>query len=86
MKTGAGEMMKMKQISLTMPEQLFLFSKKQSEDLGYRNVQEYLLELVRDRIFLKNLPEYEKIVARMKKGIGVKKMTQSEAIEYFKNM
>ena len=74
-----------KQISLTMSDTLHTESKKRAEELGYRSLQEYLLELSRRELFMMNIEKYKAIEARMKKGVGVKKMTQKEALEYIKS-
>ena len=76
--------MTLKQISLTMPENLFQASKEYSNEFGYRNVQEFILDLVRNRVILENIERYKEIEKRMKKGIGVKKFSQKDAVKYLK--
>ena len=78
--------MNLKQISLTMPENLFQASKEYSNEFGYRNIQEFILDLVRNRVILENVDRYKKIEIRMKKGIGVKKFNQKEAVRYLKGL
>ena len=78
--------MTLKQISLTMPENLFQASKEYSNEFGYRNVQEFILDLVRNRVILENIERYKEIEKRMKKGIGVKKFSQKDAVKYLKGL
>lgn len=78
--------MGLKQISLTMPENLLQASREYSEQFGYKNVQEFILDLVRDNVMLQNIERYRKIDARMKKGLGVKKFSQKGAIKYIKEL
>ena len=51
--------MSLKQISLSMPENLFKASKDYTRELGYRNLQEFILELVRNRIMFENIDRYK---------------------------
>ena len=53
--------MTLKQISLSMPENLFKASKDYTKELGYRNLQEFILELVRKKVMLDNIDRYKKI-------------------------
>ncbi|MBI2541080.1 hypothetical protein HYV80_00020 [Candidatus Woesearchaeota archaeon] len=76
----------LKQISLTMPENLLYASKDYSEQFGYKNVQEFILDLVRDKVVLRNIERYRKIDERMKKGIGVKRFSQKGAVKYLKEI
>ena len=78
--------MTLKQISLTIPENLLQASKDYSEHFGYKNVQEFILDLVRDKVVLQNIERYKKIDERMSKGIGVKKFSQKAAINYIKEL
>src|SRR3990167_9587312 len=78
--------MGLKQISLTMPENLLQASREYSEQFGYKNVQEFILDLVRDKIMLQNIERYRKIDGRMKKGLGVKKFSQKGAVKYIKEL
>lgn len=73
-----------KQISLTMPKNLFEASKEYYKEFGYRNLQEFILDLIRKRVIIENLSRYKKIEERMKRGFGVKKFSQNEAINYLK--
>lgn len=81
-----GENMTLKQISLTIPENLLQASREYSEQFGYKNVQEFILDLVRDNVMLQNIERYRKIDGRMKKGLGVKKFSQKAAVKYIKSL
>lgn len=72
----------MKQISVTIPENLYNQSEKYCSIEGYRNVQELILELLRDEIFKKNLPKYERILKQAQKT--GKRMTQEEARKFIR--
>jgi hypothetical protein len=75
-----------KQISLTMPQALFAASKEYSDNLGYRTVQEFVLDLVRNKVVVENLERYRAIEARMDAGSGVKTFNQKDAVAYLKRM
>ena len=75
-----------KQISLAMPETLFEASKEYSEELGYRSIQEFVLELVRNKVIVENIERYRKIDERMKAGIGMKKFDRKGAARHLKEM
>ena len=75
----------LKQISLSVPEKLLKASKEYTEELGYRNIQEFILELLRKKVILERLERYKKIEKEMKKG-KEKTFTQKEAIKYIKNL
>ena len=47
--------MTLKQISLTIPENLLKASKEYSNEFGYRNVQEFILELIRKKVFFEKI-------------------------------
>ncbi|MBS3155047.1 hypothetical protein J4404_00955 [Candidatus Woesearchaeota archaeon] len=78
--------MENKQISLTLPKPLFEMSSEYSKEYGYRNLQEFILDLIRKNVVLKNLDRYKKIEEKMKKGMGVKKLNQKEAIGYLRSL
>ena len=78
--------MGLKQISLTIPENLLQASKEFSEQFGYKNVQEFILDLVRDKVMLQNIERYKQIDKRMSKGVGIKKFSQKEAVKYIKEL
>ncbi len=68
----------MKQISLTLPENLFSLSKDYSEQYGYRSVQEFIVDLVRRKVVISNVARYNKIKEEMEKD-KVKSYSQEEA-------
>ena len=78
--------MGLKQISLTIPENLLQASKDYSEHFGYKNVQEFILDLVRDKVILRNIERYKRIDERMSKGVGVKNFGQKAAIKHIKEL
>jgi len=78
--------MENKQISLTLPEPLFEISSEYSKEYGYRSVQEFILDLIRKKVVLKNLERYKEIEEKMKKGIEVKKFDQKGAVRYLRGL
>jgi len=78
--------MALKQISLTLPENLLNATKDYSKEFGYRNVQEFILELVRNRVLFENVERYQKIERDMKRGKNVKKFNQKDAVKYLKSL
>ena len=78
--------MTLKQISLTIPENLLKASKEYSKEFGYRNIQEFILELVRRKIFYEKLERYQKIEKDMILGKKVKKYSQKDAIKYLESL
>lgn len=78
--------MTLKQISLSMPENLFKASKDYTRDLGYRNVQEFILELVRKRVMMDKIDRYREIENDMNSGKNVKQFKQKDAVHYLKNL
>jgi len=64
--------MTLKQISLTIPENLFKASKEYSKEFGYRNIQEFILELIRKKVFFEKIERYQKIEREMIEGKKVK--------------
>lgn len=75
-----------KQISLTMPETLFKASEEYYRGLGYLNLQEFVLDLIRKKVVLTNIDRYKQIEERMKKGKGVKKLSQKQAVKYLRGL
>ena len=76
-----------KTINLAMPELLFEASKEYSKEYGYRTVQEFILDLVRHKVIMKDLQRIRKIEEKLDKGIGSKEFkTQKEAVDYLKNL
>ena len=78
--------MTLKQISLTIPENLLKASKEYSKEFGYRNLQEFILELIRKKVFFERMERYQKIENDMIRGKNVKKFNQKDAVEYLKNL
>lgn len=76
----------LKQISLTVPELLFKESVEYSKAFGYRNIQEFIVDLMRRKLILEDSERYKKIEERMKKGAGLKKFEQKAAISHIKNL
>lgn len=78
--------MTLKQISLTIPEKLLNASKEYSKEFGYRNIQELILELVRNKVLFERIERYRKIEQDMIQGKNVKKLNQKDAVEYLKSL
>ena len=78
--------MTLKQISLTIPENLLKASKEYSKEFGYRNIQEFILELIRKKVFFERMERYQKIENDMIRGKNVKKFNQKDAVEYLKSL
>jgi metal-responsive CopG/Arc/MetJ family transcriptional regulator len=78
--------MALKQISLTIPENLLKASKEYSKEFGYRNIQEFILELIRKKVFFEKIERYQKIEKEMILGKNVKKFSQKDALEYLKSL
>ena len=76
--------MTLKQISLTIPENLLKASKEYSKEFGYKNIQEFVLELIRKKVFFERMERYQKIENDMISGKNVKKFNQKDAVEYLK--
>jgi len=78
--------MALKQISLTIPEKLLKETKDYTKEYGYRNVQELILELVRNRVLNEKIERYQKIEQEMRQGKKVKRFSQKEAVRYLKSL
>jgi len=78
--------MSLKQISLSMPETLFEASHKYTQELGYRSLQEFILELIRNKVVLERIERYKQVEEQMKAGKNVKKFNQKEAAKYVKSL
>ena len=78
--------MTLKQISLTIPEKLLKETQEYTKEYGYRNVQELILELVRNRVLNEKIERYQRIEREMQQGRKVKKFSQKEAVEYLKSL
>ena len=76
-----------KQISLTVPQALFKASKEYSVELGYRSIQEFILDLVRKRVFLDEEERLLKIEKEMDNDPNVKTFkTKKEALKYLDDL
>ncbi len=71
---------------MTIPENLLEASKDYSEEYGYRNLQEFILDLMRQKVVLENMERYKQMEERMKKGIGVKRFNQKDAAKYLRGL
>ena len=69
-----------------MPENLLKASKEYSKEFGYRNLQEFVLELIRKKVFFERMERYQKIENDMIRGKNVKKFNQKDAVEYLKSL
>ena len=78
--------MVLKQISLSVPEQLLKASKEYTKEFGYRNLQEFILDLIRSKVVLERVKRYDAINNEMKAGKKVKKFKQADAIKYLKSL
>ena len=78
--------MTLKQISLTIPENLLKASKEYSKEFGYRNIQEFILEIIRKKVFFEKIERYQKIEKEMILGKKVKKFNQKDAVEYLESL
>ena len=78
--------MTLKQISLTMPENLLKASEEYSKEFGYRNIQEFILELIRKKVFFEKIERYQKIEKEMIMGKNVKKFNQKDAVDYLESL
>ncbi|MDP2750202.1 MAG: ribbon-helix-helix domain-containing protein [Nanoarchaeota archaeon] len=78
--------MALKQISMSMPENLLKASKEYSEEHGYRSIQEFMVELLRNKVMMENIQRYKEIERNMAKGKSVKKLSQKDAVSYLKNL
>jgi len=78
--------MALKQISLTIPENLLKASKEYSKEFGYRNIQEFILEIIRKKVFFEKIERYQKIEKEMMLDKKVKKFNQKDAVEYLESL
>ena len=71
--------MALKQISVTMPENLFDASKEYAEEYGYKNVQEFILDSIRRKVLSERIARYERIEREIDQE--AKAMSQKDAIK-----
>ncbi|HLC74482.1 MAG TPA: hypothetical protein VJH88_01355 [Candidatus Nanoarchaeia archaeon] len=76
----------MKQISLTLPESVVEASREVYEMQGFRNLQEFILQLLREKVGIESIARWKAIEERMKQGKGVTRLSQKKAIAYLKNL
>ncbi len=76
--------MSLKQISVTMPANLFKASKDYSEEYGYKNIQEFILDEIRKKVMAKRIARYEQIEAEMDRE--AKAMGKKEAIAFLEGL
>jgi|GEM_PF-4401933 len=72
------------QISLTLPNDMHVTSSKYAKDNGFRSVQEYILDSLRERIVHDRRMHI--IEERMKKGKGVNTFSQEEAKLFLRSL
>lgn len=77
--------MVLKQVSLALPKNLLDDSKKYASEYGYKNIQELILDLIRERIYFKRIQRYQRLEKEMDANKDTKHFTQEEAVEYFEN-
>ena len=70
-----------------MPETLFKSSEKYSHEMGYRSVQEFLLELLRRRVIIDEDERLRKIEESMDNDSNIKTFhSPEELLEHFDNL
>jgi metal-responsive CopG/Arc/MetJ family transcriptional regulator len=78
--------MALKQISLTLPKNLLDASIEYTNEYGYRNIQELILEMLRKKVIMEKVERYKKIEDEMINKKNVKRFNQKDAINYLKNI
>jgi len=81
-----GVQMSFKQISLTMPENLLKASQEYIKDFGYKNVQELILELIRNKVIIQKIERYQQIESEMINNTKIKEYNQKEALNFINNL
>jgi len=76
--------LKNKPISLAIPEVLYKESKKYSEKYAYKSLQEFILDLLRKKVILKNIERYEEIEKKARSN--GRRMSQKEAVSFLEKM
>lgn len=77
--------MTLKQISLTIPENLYNESKEYCKEFGYKNIQELALDLMRHKVMMERIEEYKELEREMDKA-KVKTYSQKEAIKHIRGL
>lgn len=76
-----------KQISLTVPETLFKASKAYSKEMGFRNVQEFILDSLRQRTMITEDARLRRIEETMDRDQGIKTFkTKEEALAHLDSL
>ncbi|MBS3137538.1 hypothetical protein J4232_03830 [Candidatus Woesearchaeota archaeon] len=78
--------MVLKQISVTVPDVILKASNSYCKQYGYRNIQEFIVDLLRKKVLFENVQRYKEIEQRMSEGVGVKKFNQNYAIKYLRGL
>ena len=60
--------------------------KNYTQKLGYRNIQEFILELLRKKVMFEKIKRYDDIEKEMKKGKNMKKFNKEGAVKYLENL
>jgi metal-responsive CopG/Arc/MetJ family transcriptional regulator len=76
--------MALKQISVTMPANLFEASREYAEEYGYKNVQEFILDSIRRKLLSRRIERYEAIEREIDRNAGA--MSQEEAVRYLEGI
>ncbi len=71
-----------KQISITIPQNIYEETSKQYDELGFRSVQEYILDSHRRRLLAHK--RHKDILNELKKN--GKRLSQKEAMEYLERL
>ena len=76
--------MKSTQISLVLPTDLHQEARSYSGDLGFRSVQEFILDALRRRVVQER--RLRLIEERMRRGKGVRSFSQEEARKFLESI
>jgi hypothetical protein len=76
-----------KQISLTLPENLFKASKEYSKEMGYKNVQEFILDSIRRRTIFDESAEMDMLEAEVDRNPNTRVFkTKEEALAHLDSL
>lgn len=76
-----------KQISLTVPEVLFKASRDYSKEMGYRSTQEFIVDLVRRKVFLDEDERLGRLEAEMDNNPNITKLrSRREVMAHFDSL
>ena len=73
-----------KQISLAIPEILYKESEEYSKNYGYKNLQEFILDVLRRKTILEKVERYEK--AELQALESGKRMSKKQAKEFLRRL